>query len=111
MKIEPSANLTWTSCFESFDCSRLEVPLDYSNRDLGTTSIAFIKLAGKNATPKSPSMVLIPGKIFHESYNLIELTLQAVRVVLVSTYSSHPRILLDRRLERSTTSSPLIHVV
>ncbi|KAJ5681630.1 uncharacterized protein N7477_001570 [Penicillium maclennaniae] len=59
--IEPSAKLTWTPCFDAFNCSRLEVPLDYSNRSLGTTSIAFIKLAGKNATVESPSIVLIPG--------------------------------------------------
>ncbi|KAJ5967475.1 hypothetical protein N7501_003723 [Penicillium viridicatum] len=59
--IEPSANLTWTPCFDAFNCSRLEVPLDYSNRSLGTTSIAFIKLAGKNATAESPSIVLNPG--------------------------------------------------
>ncbi|KAJ5378927.1 hypothetical protein N7509_012046 [Penicillium cosmopolitanum] len=59
--IEPSANLTWTPCFDAFNCTRLEVPLDYSNRNLGTTSVAFIKLAGKNATVESPSIVLIPG--------------------------------------------------
>ncbi|KAI1852586.1 hypothetical protein JX266_002127 [Neoarthrinium moseri] len=87
--IEPSANLTWTSCFDNFTCSRLEVPLDYSNRSLGTTSIAFIKLAGKNATVNSPSIVLVPGgpgasgvdlllgqssttgQIFGEQYNVI----------------------------------------
>ncbi|KAI6785910.1 putative hydrolase [Emericellopsis cladophorae] len=59
--IEPSPNLTWTPCFDDFTCSRLEVPLDYSNTSLGTTSIAFIKLTGKNATIESPSIVLIPG--------------------------------------------------
>ncbi|KAI0818142.1 Alpha/Beta hydrolase protein [Xylaria sp. FL0064] len=59
--IEPSVNLTWTPCFDDFTCSRLEVPLDYSNRSIGTTSIAFIKLAGKNATVESPSIVIIPG--------------------------------------------------
>ncbi|OJJ96902.1 hypothetical protein ASPACDRAFT_34129 [Aspergillus aculeatus ATCC 16872] len=59
--IEPSANLTWAPCFDAFGCSRLEVPLDYANRSLGTTSIAFIKLAGKNATVESPSIVLVPG--------------------------------------------------
>ncbi|KAB8217933.1 hypothetical protein BDV33DRAFT_232454 [Aspergillus novoparasiticus] len=59
--IEPSTNLTWTPCFDAFTCSRLEVPLDYSNRSLGTTSVAFIKLAGKNATVASPSIVLNPG--------------------------------------------------
>ncbi|KAK1974281.1 hypothetical protein LZ30DRAFT_754807 [Colletotrichum cereale] len=87
--IEPSANLTWRPCFEDFTCSRLKVPPDYSNRSLGTTSIAFIKLAGKNATVQSPSIVLIPGgpggsgvdllltyrnlagKIFGEQYNFV----------------------------------------
>ncbi|KAH8430604.1 uncharacterized protein LDX57_008267 [Aspergillus melleus] len=59
--IESSANLAWTPCFDAFNCSRLEVPLDYSNKSLGTTSIAFIKLAGKDATVESPSIVLIPG--------------------------------------------------
>ncbi|KAK3330398.1 Alpha/Beta hydrolase protein [Apodospora peruviana] len=87
--IEPSANLTRTPCFDDFTCSRLKVPLDYSNRSLGTTSIAFIKLAGKNATVESPSIVLIPGgpggsgvdlllryrtsagQIFGEQYNFV----------------------------------------
>ncbi|KAK5049361.1 hypothetical protein LTR84_004290 [Exophiala bonariae] len=59
--IEPSANLNWTTCFDDFTCSRLEVPLDYSNKSVGNTSIAFIKLAGKNATADSPSIVFIPG--------------------------------------------------
>ncbi|CBF80281.1 hypothetical protein AN8310.2 [Aspergillus nidulans FGSC A4] len=59
--IEPSAGLTWASCYDDFKCSRLEVPLDYSNRSLGTTSIAFMKLPGKNATVESPSLVIIPG--------------------------------------------------
>ncbi|KAJ8111164.1 hypothetical protein ONZ43_g5688 [Nemania bipapillata] len=87
--IEPSANLTWTPCFDDFTCSRLQVPLDYSNRTLGTTSIAFIKLAGKNATVGSPSIVIIPGgpgssgvdlllssqaiveQLFGEQYNIV----------------------------------------
>ncbi|GKT65270.1 hypothetical protein ColTof3_12609 [Colletotrichum tofieldiae] len=87
--IEPSANLTWRPCFDDFTCSRLEVPLDYSNRSLGTTSIAFIKTFGKNATIESPSIVLIPGgpggsgvelllayrsmvgQIFGEQYNFV----------------------------------------
>ncbi|KAH8679363.1 hypothetical protein BGZ61DRAFT_457094 [Ilyonectria robusta] len=87
--IGPSTNLTWTPCFDDFTCSRLEVPLDYSNKSLGTTSIAFIKLAGKNATVESPSIVLIPGgpggsgvdllltnqalpgQIFGEQYNFV----------------------------------------
>ncbi|POS72028.1 hypothetical protein DHEL01_v209577 [Diaporthe helianthi] len=87
--IESSTNLTWTQCFDGLACSKLEVPLDYSNRNLGTTSIAFIKLAGKNATVESPNIVIIPGgpgssgidlllsyrslagQIFGEQYNFI----------------------------------------
>ncbi|KAK5089962.1 hypothetical protein LTR05_000130 [Lithohypha guttulata] len=30
-KIEPSANLQWTSCYESYECARLLVPLDWTN--------------------------------------------------------------------------------
>ncbi|RYP55895.1 hypothetical protein DL771_012271 [Monosporascus sp. 5C6A] len=73
----------------SMDLTILEVPLDYSSRSLGTTSIAFIKLAGKNATVESPSIVLIQGgpggsgvellltngalagQIFGEQYNFV----------------------------------------
>ncbi|KAM7206094.1 hypothetical protein V8F20_002876 [Naviculisporaceae sp. PSN 640] len=87
--IEPSANLTWTPCFDDFTCSKLEVPIDYANTSLGTTSVAFIKLAGKNATADSPSIVFIPGgpggtgigllrsyknmtgQIFGEQYNIV----------------------------------------
>ncbi|KAI1116580.1 Alpha/Beta hydrolase protein [Nemania sp. NC0429] len=59
--IKPSAKLTWTPCFDNLGCSKLEVPVDYSNKGLGTASVAFIKLAGQNATEESPSIVLIPG--------------------------------------------------
>ncbi|KKP06681.1 hypothetical protein THAR02_01170 [Trichoderma harzianum] len=59
--IVPSVNLTWTPCFDDFTCSKLQVPLDYSNKSLGTTSIAFIKRAGKNATIESPSIIINPG--------------------------------------------------
>ncbi|KAI1264938.1 alpha/beta-hydrolase [Xylariaceae sp. FL1019] len=59
--IVSSVNLMWTPCFDDFTCANLEVPVDYSNKGLGTTSIAFIKLAGKNATAESQSIVIIPG--------------------------------------------------
>ncbi|CAG1970029.1 unnamed protein product [Fusarium graminearum] len=85
--IKPSAELVWTPCFDNFTCSRLKVPLDYSNPDLGTAPIAFMKLAGKNATSDSQSIVIIPGKtpkrhieykdqvglMFGETYNFVGL--------------------------------------
>ncbi|KAF4440336.1 putative hydrolase [Fusarium austroafricanum] len=60
-RIKPSADLTWTPCFDNFTCTRLQVPLDYEDKSRGMTSIGFIKLAGKNATTESQSIVIIPG--------------------------------------------------
>ncbi|TLD03544.1 uncharacterized protein PgNI_11521 [Pyricularia grisea] len=59
--IKPSPHLTWTQCFDGFTCAKLQVPLDYSNKSIGTTSIAFIRWAGKNATENSQSIMAIPG--------------------------------------------------
>ncbi|KAI1175856.1 Alpha/Beta hydrolase protein [Nemania sp. FL0916] len=59
--IKPSPDLRWVPCFDQFTCANLEVPLDYANTSLGTTSVAFIKLAGTNATESSESILLNPG--------------------------------------------------
>ncbi|KAM7201149.1 Alpha/Beta hydrolase fold [Rhypophila sp. PSN 637] len=59
--IVPSANLTWTPCYDGFSCAKLQVPIDHANASVGTTFIPWMKLAGKNATAKSPSIVFIPG--------------------------------------------------
>ncbi|KAI8625996.1 Alpha/Beta hydrolase protein [Xylariaceae sp. FL1651] len=59
--IKPSPTLQWVPCFNEFTCAKLEVPLDYANTSLGTTSIAFIKIAGTNATEESESILLNPG--------------------------------------------------
>ncbi|KXJ87080.1 hypothetical protein Micbo1qcDRAFT_125041 [Microdochium bolleyi] len=59
--ISPSTNLAWTPCFGRFQCSRLQVPLDYADQSLGTTAVAFIKLPAKNATTDSQSIMFIPG--------------------------------------------------
>ncbi|KAF2106866.1 TAP-like protein-domain-containing protein [Lophiotrema nucula] len=44
-QLPPSPDLSWTPCFERFQCANLEVPLDYEE-DVGTTNVAFIKLSG-----------------------------------------------------------------
>ncbi|KAJ7019491.1 TAP-like protein-domain-containing protein [Mycena alexandri] len=40
--LTPTANLNWTSCYSGFQCSLLEVPLDYSS-DKGNASIAVVR--------------------------------------------------------------------
>jgi pimeloyl-ACP methyl ester carboxylesterase len=43
--ITASSSLIWTPCFTNYTCSLLTVPLDYSDPSIGTTDIAYIKLA------------------------------------------------------------------
>ena len=62
-KIMPSTSLTWTPCFENFTCTRLKVPLDYSNLDLGNTTIAIIKLAAQDGPEPANSILVNTGTI------------------------------------------------
>ncbi|KAF2800948.1 alpha/beta-hydrolase [Melanomma pulvis-pyrius CBS 109.77] len=48
--ITSHTDLIWTPCFDNFTCSRLTVPLDYSDPTIGTTSIAYIRLSASNST-------------------------------------------------------------
>lgn len=40
--VNVSTNLTWTSCYESFQCARLTVPLIYSNHSAGEAQVALV---------------------------------------------------------------------
>lgn len=61
--ITSSPDLIWTPCFDNFTCSRLTVPLDYSNTTAGTTSIAYINFPAANATSTVPvqDILINPG--------------------------------------------------
>ncbi|GAW20620.1 hypothetical protein ANO14919_101280 [Xylariales sp. No.14919] len=62
--ITPSQSLDWCSCYDSFFCAKLDVPLDYQNPSLGRASVPLIKLpANSNSTYGSyQGMILInPG--------------------------------------------------
>ncbi|RYP07373.1 hypothetical protein DL765_009184 [Monosporascus sp. GIB2] len=87
--IRPSPTLEWTPCFEAFTCAKLEVPLDYGDPSIGSTGIAFIKLAGRNASEDAENILIIQGgpggsgvsslltlgttasQIFGEQYNIV----------------------------------------
>ncbi|KAF9026337.1 alpha/beta-hydrolase [Hymenopellis radicata] len=43
--IEPSEKLGWVECFDTFQCARLQVPIDYSNETGGKAAIALVKYA------------------------------------------------------------------
>lgn len=47
-KISPSKQIKWQACLEEYQCTRLEVPLDWKNKsDSRTASIAIIKRPAK----------------------------------------------------------------
>ncbi|KAJ6459651.1 hypothetical protein C8R45DRAFT_1030624 [Mycena sanguinolenta] len=43
-QLTPSEDLQWVQCYSTFQCARLEVPLDYANENVGTAAIAIIRL-------------------------------------------------------------------
>lgn len=57
--ITASTSLVWTPCLTNYSCSLLTVPLDYSNPSIGTTNIAYIKLASNLTTAQD--IVINPG--------------------------------------------------
>ncbi|WYZ46023.1 hypothetical protein EsH8_IX_000248 [Colletotrichum jinshuiense] len=62
--ITASADLTWCPCEGQFYCAKLDVPLDYSNPDLGRASVPLIKYAAVSNSSDGPyrGMILInPG--------------------------------------------------
>ncbi|KAJ7265165.1 hypothetical protein C8J57DRAFT_1718426 [Mycena rebaudengoi] len=43
-QLTPSQDLEWVQCYSTFQCTRLEVPLDYSDPNVGTAALAIIRL-------------------------------------------------------------------
>ncbi|KAJ7278004.1 hypothetical protein C8J57DRAFT_1579788 [Mycena rebaudengoi] len=50
-KLTPSERLEWKPCYSGFQCSRLQVPLDYSAPHKGVATIAVAKYP--STSPKS----------------------------------------------------------
>ncbi|KAJ7122629.1 alpha/beta hydrolase fold-domain-containing protein [Mycena crocata] len=42
--VKPSENLEWVECYSMYQCTRLEVPLDYANDSAGKAALAIIRL-------------------------------------------------------------------
>ncbi|KAJ7638063.1 Alpha/Beta hydrolase protein [Mycena rosella] len=50
-KHKASTKLTWAPCYDGFECTRLQVPLDYTAPKNGTASIAVVRF--RSTSPKS----------------------------------------------------------
>ena len=53
-----SQQLTWTGCQDGFECTWLEVPLDYANPTASSIKISVIRMKGDHA---QGSLILNPG--------------------------------------------------
>jgi pimeloyl-ACP methyl ester carboxylesterase len=62
---ERGASIDWSPCREGsgfpFECARVRVPLDYSNPQAGTISLALIRLPASDPANRIGSLFLNPG--------------------------------------------------
>ncbi|CZR56074.1 uncharacterized protein PAC_05962 [Phialocephala subalpina] len=59
-EILPSKHLTWYPCFSNFTCAMLDVPLDYTNPNLGRSYVPIIRYAA-TTTPYKGMVLSNPG--------------------------------------------------
>ena len=53
--------LKWKTCYETFKCSELLVPVDYSDLKVGTMKISVLKYSAQEQKKKLGSIVVNPG--------------------------------------------------
>ncbi|KAL2069857.1 hypothetical protein VTL71DRAFT_14536 [Oculimacula yallundae] len=62
MDIQPKKDIVWHQCYESFDCARLDVPLDWQDpSDDLRASIAMIRLNATDRKDYKGSLFINPG--------------------------------------------------
>lgn len=56
-----SQKLTWSSCYDNFECTYLQVPVDYLNFKEGRFKLRVLRLKAANQRGKIGSLVINPG--------------------------------------------------
>ncbi|KAK0436830.1 Alpha/Beta hydrolase protein, partial [Desarmillaria tabescens] len=59
--IEPTGDLSWTDCYTGFQCTRFQVPIDYSNEDRDKAALAVIKYSAVSETDYRGTVLMNPG--------------------------------------------------
>ncbi|KAK0221351.1 TAP-like protein-domain-containing protein [Armillaria fumosa] len=59
--IEPTSNLSWVDCYSGYQCTRFQVPIDYSNEGGDTAALAVIKLSAQSETEYKGAVLMNPG--------------------------------------------------
>jgi pimeloyl-ACP methyl ester carboxylesterase len=55
------STLNWSSCYDTFQCATLKVPIDYTNTSLGQFDIAVVRYRDPNQKNRIGSLVINPG--------------------------------------------------
>jgi pimeloyl-ACP methyl ester carboxylesterase len=56
-----SQRLTWSTCYDNFECTFLQVPIDYLNFRQGRFNLRVLRLKAANQATKIGSLVINPG--------------------------------------------------
>lgn len=56
-----SQKLTWSKCYDNFECTYLQVPVDYSNLKEGRFKLHVLRLKAGNQRKRIGSLVINPG--------------------------------------------------
>ncbi|SJL15398.1 uncharacterized protein ARMOST_18895 [Armillaria ostoyae] len=59
--IEPTSNLSWVDCYSDYQCTRFQVPVDYSNEGGDKAALAVIKLSAQSETKFKGTVLINPG--------------------------------------------------
>ena len=54
-------NLAWATCYESFECTDLLVPVDYADLTVGTFKIAVLRYKAQDPQNRIGSLIVNPG--------------------------------------------------
>jgi len=54
-------NLAWATCYESFECTDLLVPVDYADLTIGTFKIAVLRYKAQDQKNRIGSLIVNPG--------------------------------------------------
>ncbi|KIP03936.1 hypothetical protein PHLGIDRAFT_110275 [Phlebiopsis gigantea 11061_1 CR5-6] len=73
-KVEPSKNISWTTCHTDQKCARLTLPLDYLSKDPNgpTTQIALRMIPAKDRQNYRGTILINPGGPGGSGTNLVE---------------------------------------
>ncbi|KAK0187548.1 Alpha/Beta hydrolase protein [Armillaria mellea] len=59
--IEPTSNLSWVDCYSDYQCTRFQVPIDYSNEDGAKAALAVIKFPAQAEGEYKGTILINPG--------------------------------------------------